>query len=93
MTEGILTFEEFLTVETMDNNSDVGSSSFSPYTPPTSAGSSPSPENAWHDLAGLGKPQGITTDLATQLGRDLFGLPVHSCKELPSERDRNFLLT
>eukprot|EP00976_Prorocentrum_cordatum_P052089 1051583-Prorocentrum_minimum.AAC.4 len=51
----------------------------------------PSPE-PWHDLAELGKPQGITTDIATRLGRDLFGLNVQSCKELPSERDRNFLL-
>ena len=53
---------------------------------------SPAPD-AWHDLTGLGKPQGITVEIASKLGRHLFGISVHTCKELPSERDRNFLLT
>jgi hypothetical protein len=49
--------------------------------------------DSWHELSDLGKPQGVTTDVANKIGRDLFGIPVYSCKELPSERDRNFLLT
>eukprot|EP00854_Cymbomonas_tetramitiformis_P011691 gene11691-13805_t len=47
---------------------------------------------SFEDLADLGKPQGFTPEAASAIAKKLFGLNVKNCKELPSERDRNFKL-